>query len=535
MTNNSTTLKNIGFASLIMMASVFSSRIIGLIREMTIAFAGGASGEVDAYQIAFIIPEILNHVVASGFLSVTFIPIFASYLVNDNEEEGWRIFSIIFNTFGILLLIFIAVAFYFSPELVRLFAPGFKDPQLFNSAVRMTRIIMPAQFFFFAGGMFMAIQFAKERFFIPALAPLLYNLGIIAGGLLLNSRLGMVLFGSTIGMEGFAWGVVMGAFAGNCALQYVGAKRAGMKFYPLVNLKHPEFLKYIMLTIPLIVGLSMTFSTEIFLKYFGSFLSDGSIAALNYALRIMFILVGIFGQAVGVASYPFMAKLASRGKIDELNDLLNTTLKYLLLVIPISTLFMVLRHEIVFILFQRGRFDPDATRITSEVLPFIMAGTFAFAAQTVVVRGYYAIQNTWFPALFGTIAVFASLPLFFIFMKWLGTPGVGLGLSISAFMNSGLLFVLWNRKSGNSYAGTVYVFMIKMVLLSIGVGLILWKIRAMFLPLFNSSTISGALAISTITSFIFTVIFIISGMVFKIDEISIFMSKLAKKLKVHCL
>lgn len=532
MTQKSPTLKKLGFASLIMMASVFSSRIIGLAREMAIAFAGGAGGEVDAYQIAFIIPEILNHVVASGFLSVTFIPIFASYLASDNEEEGWRIFSIIFNTFGALLIILISVAFYFSPELVRLFAPGFKDPQLFDSAVKMTRIIMPAQFLFFTGGMFMAVQFAKERFFIPALAPLLYNLGIISGGLLLSSRPGMWLFGVNLGMEGFAWGAVAGAFAGNCALQYVGAKRAGMKFYPIINLKHPEFLKYVLLTIPLMAGVSMTFSTEIFLKYFGSLLSDGSIAALNYALRIMFILVGIFGQAVGVASYPFMAKLASLGKIDQLNHLLNTTLKYLLLVIPISTLFMVLRHEIVFLLFQRGRFDPDATRITSEVLPFIMAGTFAFAAQTVVVRGYYAMQNTWFPALFGTIAVFASLPLFFIFMKWLGTPGVGLGLSISAFMNSALLFVLWNRRAGNRDAQTVYIFFMKMVLLSSGVGLLLLKIRSIFLPLFNSSTILGALAISTITGTIFTLIFIISGVIFKIEEITIFMAKLVRKLKL---
>lgn len=535
MTKDSSTLKNFGFASLIMMVSVFSSRIIGLAREMTIAFAGGAGGEVDAYQIAFIIPEILNHVVASGFLSVTFIPIFAFYLANDNEEEGWRVFSIIFNTFSILLIIFISVAFYFSPELVQFFAPGFKDPQLFNSAVRMTRIIMPAQFFFFAGGMFMAVQFAKKRFFIPALAPLLYNLGIIVGGLLLNSKFGVFLFGSNPGMEGFAWGVVLGAFIGNCALQYVGAKKAGMKLYPLVDLKHPEFLKYVILTIPLMAGLSMTFSTEIFLKYFGSFLSDGSIAALNYALRIMFILVGIFGQAVGVASYPFMATLASRGKIDELNELLNTTLKYLLLVIPVSALFMVLKHEIVFILFQRGRFDPGATRITAEVLPFIMAGTFAFAAQTVVVRGYYAMQNTWFPALFGTIAVFASLPLFFICMKWIGTPGVGLGLSISAFMNSGLLFLLWNRKSGNQGSGSVYIFFLKMILLSSSVGLILWEITSTLQSIFNNSTISGALAISAITSLLFVLLFILSGVIFKIEEITIFTGKLARKLKIYSL
>ncbi|MBF0230963.1 MAG: murein biosynthesis integral membrane protein MurJ [Desulfamplus sp.] len=558
------TLHKIGFASFIMMLSVFSSRVIGLVREMTIAFVGGARGEVDAYQIAFIIPEILNHVVASGFLSVTFIPIFSHYLTNNNEEEGWRVFSIIFNTFGILLLIFISVAFYYSPELVMFFAPGFKDPELFKSAVRMTRIIMPAQFFFFAGGMFMAVQFTKEKFFIPALAPLLYNLGIILGGLtglIIKSGIGILwlnnflsklgIDGFTLnigidrygsGMEGFAWGVFFGAFAGNFVLQYFGAKKIGMKIYPLVKIKHPEFIKYLLLTIPLMVGLSMSFSTEILLKYFGSFLSDGSIAALNYALRIMFILVGIFGQAVGVASYPFMAKLASLGKIDELNELLNTTLKYLLLVIPISALFIVLRHEIVFLLFQRGKFNLDATKLTSEVLPFIMAGTFAFAAQTVVVRGYYAIQNTWFPALFGTIAVFASLPLFFILTKWMGASGVGLALSLSAFMNSGFLFALWNKRSSNRGAYSVYLFMLKVTIISCGIGLILWKVTLLLQTILqnlnignisiNNSTILGALLISAIIALLFVALFVLSGLFFKIEEITIFANKVRAKISV---
>ncbi len=547
MAKKSPTFKKVGFASLIMIISVFSSRVIGLAREMVIAFAGGAKGEVDAYQIAFIIPEILNHVVASGFLSVTFIPIFSSYITKNSEEEGWRVFSIILNTFGALLIIFISVAFYYSPELVQIFAPGLKDPQLFNSAVRMTRIIMPAQFFFFAGGMFMAVQFTKERFLIPALAPLLYNFGIIAGGLTFFFLESQIKTPFNSGMEGFAWGVLAGAFIGNFALQYIGAKRIGMKLYFLFNLNHPEFIKYLLLTIPLIIGVSMTFSTELFLKYFGSLLSEGSIAALNYSLRIMFILVGIFGQAVGVASYPFMANLASLGKVDALNSLLNTTLKYLLLVVPVSVLFMVLKHEIVFILFQRGSFDLNATKTTSEILPFIMAGTFAFAAQTVVVRGYYAMQNTWFPAIFGTIAVLASVPLFFVFMRWFGASGVACALSLSAFMNSGFLFLLWNKKTRNKGDIAVYLFTIKIVLLSCVIGLILWKVRgiiilflkSMFLyfsdsiNIYNSTinhlTIIEAVTTSVVITILFALLFVFSGLVFKIEEITIFTSKLKKR------
>ncbi|MCP4119650.1 MAG: murein biosynthesis integral membrane protein MurJ [Desulfobacteraceae bacterium] len=522
MTKKSSTFKQVGFASIIMMASVFASRIIGLAREMAIAFSGGAGGEVDAYQVAFIIPEILNHIVASGFLSVTFIPIFSAYLAKDDEAEGWRIFSIVYNTFGALLLTVTILALWLAPELVALLAPGFEDPALFQQAVTMTRIIIPAQLFFFSGGLFMAVQFTKQRFMIPALAPLIYNLGIIIGGIAL---------GPWLGMEGFAWGVLGGAFAGNFLLQYYGAKKIGMDLKFILGITHPEFIRYLLLTLPLMVGLTMTFSTEILLKYFGSYLAEGSIAALNYGLRIMFILVGLFGQAVGVASYPFMAKLAAQGKTDELNNLLNTTMKFLLLVIPVSVLFMVLRHEIVLILFQRGRFDLEATRLTSQVLPFLLCGTFAFAAQTVVVRGYYATQNTWFPALVGTISVILTLPLFYVLMTVMDARGVALALSLAATAQTLILFELWNRRSRNRAGRSVYRFLLSMVVLSAGIGFLLWKFAALLKNVIDPSTLTGALLVCIITGILFVVMFTLAGTLFRIEEINRFNRKILQKLR----
>ncbi|MCD4741701.1 MAG: murein biosynthesis integral membrane protein MurJ [Desulfobacteraceae bacterium] len=515
-------LKKVGIASSIMMASIFLSRIIGLVRDMTIAFTGGAKGSVDAYQIAFIIPEILNHVVASGFLSITFIPIFAHYIANNDEKEGWKIFSIIFNTFGLLLLIFIIISFILAPELVTIFAPGIKNPILFESAVRMTRIIIPAQFFFFTGGLFMAVQFAKEKFFIPALAPLVYSLGIIVGGLLLSPWLGM---------EGFAWGVLAGAFFGNFFIQWIGAKKVNLQFNFIINLKHPDFIKYVALTIPLMVGLTMTFSTEIFLKFFGSYLGEGSIASLNYALRIMFILVGLFGQAVGVAAYPFMAKLAGKGDFTQLNIILNNTLKFLLLVIPFSIFFMVLRYEIVAIIFQRGKFDIHATILTSEILPYFMAGAFAFAAQTIVARGFYACKNTLLPAIFSTVSVIASIPLFFFFMKILQAKGVAIALSLSAIIQAVVLYETWNLKTKNTGKKEVYKFFLKILSISILVGIILLKITQYFQKIIDNTNFTGALSISLITGICFLILISSACFIFKVKEFSLLLRKIKNKIK----
>jgi putative peptidoglycan lipid II flippase len=503
--------KKVGLAALIMMASVLLSRVIGLLREMVIARYGGAAGEVDAYNIAFIIPEILNHVVASGFLSVTFIPIFSKYLAEQREEEGWRVFSAILSVFGLFLTALIVLAWLLAPWLVPLCAPGIEDVGILRSAIRMTRIILPAQLFFFAGGLLMAVQFAKEQFKLPALAPLVYNLGIIAGGILLYRW---------VRMEGFAWGAITGAFLGNFLIQHCGARRAGMRFAFNFDLRHPDLKKYVVLTLPLMLGLTMTFSTEFFARFFGSYLPEGGVAAINYALRVMFILVGFFGQAAGVASFPYLSRLAAENKMREMNLLLNDTLRrYIALVIPFSALLIVLRHEVIFILFQRGRFDALATARTAEALAFLLIGAFAFAAQTVVVRGYYAVQNTLFPTLIGTLAVAASLPLYWLGVREWGNRGLTLAIAISAILQVIFLYALWQRRSDTLNSNAVYAFFAKIMLVSAAIGSLVYWLKASFLSALPQNTFAGNLLLCAIIATVFFAAFVGMGFLFRIPEI----------------
>ncbi|MCP4023505.1 MAG: murein biosynthesis integral membrane protein MurJ [Desulfobacteraceae bacterium] len=517
----SSTIKKVSFASLIMMTSVFLSRVIGLFREMSIAYVGGVKADVDAYQIAFIIPEILNHVVASGFLSITFIPIFSSYLTKGEEEKGWEIFNIILNTFGLILLAFIGITMVFAPVFVRLLAFGIEDPLTFALSVKMTRIIIPAQFFVFTGGLFMAVQFAKEKFFIPAFSGLIYNAGIIFGGLVL---------GRFLGIEGFAWGVLGGAFVGFLFLQYLGARRLGMRYKFLFKLNHPDFKKYVILTLPLILGFTMIFSTEILVKFFGSFQEEGSIAAMNYAFRIMFILAGFFGQAVGVASYPFLAKLASKGDMEGMNQLLNNTIKFLFIVIPFSILFIVLRQEIVLILYQRGQFNPHATLMTSNLLIYFMIGAVAFSCQTVVVRGFYAMQNTLFPAIYSTITVIVFLPVIYYLIKAMGTCGIALGISFMALFQTITLFEIWNKRSNNTSKKDVYRFFQKILLLSLVIGGILYFAAKGVKTIIDPTSLYGALLTAMIVGILFLILLIGGGMVFKIEEIQIILKKSSDRI-----
>jgi putative peptidoglycan lipid II flippase len=420
------------------------------------------------------------------------------------------------------MVLFIVISEIFAPELVALIARGRPDPQFRENITVMTRIILPAQFFFFAGGMFMAVQMAKERFFIPALAPLIYNIGIISGGILLRDRLGM---------QGFSWGVLCGAFAGNFGLQWWGARNAGMHFSVRFNLSHPELKKYIKLTLPLMVGLTMFFSMEIFTKFFGAYLPPGSIADLEYGLRTMLLLVALFGQAVGVASYPFMARLLVENKLQEMNRLLNNTLKYLALVIPFSVLMMVLRHEVILILLQRGNFDAAATGHAAEVLFFYLIGAFAIAANMIVPRAYYAMQDTLFPAIYGTVAVILSIPLYALGLKMMGAGGVALAVSLSAILQVSVLYVLWNKRSHNAGGRDVYWFYLKIMALSAVIGFGLIWFRQALLERIDVQTFTGSLLTIFITGVLFIFVLLIAAFGLRIKEIKDLMIKILSKTK----
>ena len=333
-----------------------------------------------------------------------------------------------------------------------------------------------------------------------------------------------------MGMEGFSWGVLAGAFVGNFALQWWGARKTGLKFGAVFDYKHPDLKRYIKLTLPLMLGLTMFFSMEILIKFFGSYLPAGSIADLEYSQRTMLFLVAFFGQAVGVASYPYMARLVVEGQLRQLNQLLNSTLRYLGLVIPFSVLLMVLRREVILILFQRGQFDTAATGHTATVLSFMLVGSFAFAANTIVPRAYYARQDTLFPAIYGTIAVLLSLPLYLLGLNMMGANGVALAASLSAILQVAVLYTLWNRKNQND-GRPVYLFFLKVIVFSAPLGFLLHWFKSTALSAIDTSTLPGSLTVCLIVGALFVLILFAAGYIFKIQEITGMVDRITAKLK----
>lgn len=434
-----------GRAALIMVASVLLSRIMGFVREMVIAANAGASAETDVYFAAFTIPDFLNHLLAGGALSITFIPIFSRYQASGDEAGGWRFASVVLTNMTVYGLPLIALMMLFAPQLVPLIAPGFDEARS-AACVHLVRIILPAQYFFYVGGILMAAQYSHERFLLPALAPILYNAGIIVGG---------VALAPWLGMEGFAWGVLLGAFTGNFAVQFYGARKVGLRIRAELSLRHPGFVEFLKLSVPLMLGLSLILVDEWIGKALGSYLVPASISWLNYARTLMRVPTAIVGQAAGVASFPFLSKLAAAGQFDELERTTGRALRMVLLVIlPASALCAVLGKEMATILFGRGRFMPTDAVAVGDTLFWYSLGIAAWGAQAILARGFYALRDTITPTVIGTVFTAAVFPLSWALMKPMAHEGLALASSLGILGYAFALYFMLHRRMTRSGART---------------------------------------------------------------------------------
>ncbi len=436
MTDHATT-RNIRAATIIWMASVLLSRVMGFVREIVIARQAGANAQTDVYFAAFTIPDFVNYLLAGGALSITFIPIFAGYLADGDEEEGWRVFSIVTTFIGVALIGVIVPAMVFTEALAPLVASGFDEAQQ-ALLVRLTRIILPAQFFHFEGFLLSAVQMAKGRHRYPALSPLVYNAGIILGGLLL---------GPSLGVEGFSWGVLGGAFAGSFLLQLYGASRVGLLWRPCFDFRHPGLRRYVKLSLPIMLGQSLVAWDEWLTRQFGSFLTAASISWLNYGRKLAMVPQAVFGQAASLASYPHLARLAAEKRVEEVFQTLSAALRgVLVMALGTQVFLMVLAQEICFLLFRSSRFGDEDVAATAQVLLLFSLGIAAWSMQGIVARGYYAFKDTLSPTLIGTAMTVLSAPLYYLLSRVLAHQGLALGSTIAITAYAAILYARFVRK-----------------------------------------------------------------------------------------
>jgi putative peptidoglycan lipid II flippase len=427
------------------MFAILLGQVTGLIRGILVARAFGASPELDSFIAANRVSETLFLLVAGGALGSAFIPTFTGFLAKKKQWAAWQLASSLANAVTLSLCLLAAVAALFAPQIVRyLLAPGLaRDPSLFKLTIDLLRIQLISAVLFGLGGLVTGILNAHQIFFIPALTPAMYQLGIIFGVLVLTP---------SIGVFGLAWGVVIGATL-YLLIQIPVLFRQSGTYSLTLGLGDPSVREVIRLMGPRLLGVAvvqLNFWVNIWLA---SQMAEGSVTGLSYGFSLMLMAQAAIAQSVAIAAMPTFSAQYALGKLSELRATLVASLRgVILLALPASAGLILLRQPLVGMLYQRGAFDARSTDLVAWALLWYAAGLVGHSVLEVLTRAFYAQHDTKTPVIVGMLAMglnvllsvgFASL---FQRIGWMPHGGLALANSLATALEATTLFILMQRR-----------------------------------------------------------------------------------------
>ena len=428
------------------MTTTFLSRIIGLVRVKYIAWLFGAGPQTDAYVAAFRLPELMNYFLVGGAASITFVTILNRYRERGEEAEGERVLSIVLNVVGIVILCAIPIAMLVAVPYIRYANPGFTPEQVELSA-RMTRILLPGQLFFFAGGVLGATLLVRRQFLYQGLAGIVYNFGIIFGGVILARQLGI---------PALAVGATAGAFIGAFALNAWGARQAGVRYSFEINLHHPGLSEWLRMTLPLMAGMTLPFLDDYIVGYFASH-GAGEITRLTNAKQLFSAPMAVLAQAAGAASLPFFARLwAQQRNYDFAIEVANSVSRVVALGLLAASGMIALSGPIVEIIFLGGHFNRADVRETAAYFAVYSLSLFLWSAQAIYARAFYAAGNTLVPMIAGTVVTLVSLPIYTSLYHWRGALGLAAASDTGIALQTMALAYLLHQRRMVSFASLDY-------------------------------------------------------------------------------
>jgi putative peptidoglycan lipid II flippase len=420
------------------------SRIMGLVREQVFAALLGAGLHADAFLIGFRIPNLLRDLFAEGALSAAFIPTYARVAAERGREEAWRLGNRVLTLLAVILSIVVVAGIIGAWPLVAALAQGFdKVPGKAEVTVRLTRVMLPFLPLVSFAAVAMGMLNAEERYAAPALAPAMFNVVTILWGL------GLWALG--LPPESVALGWAIGTLLGGAAqflTQLPPLYREGWRFRPEWRPRDPGIRQIAALMGPATVGLAAVQVNILVNSKFAS-VEPGAVAWLNYAFRILYLPIGLFGAAVGTIATTGLAKRAASGNMEGLRQTLRRSLSMLaFLTLPATAGLIVLREPIVRLLYQHGRFTPRDTHETGTAVLYYAIGLVAYAGVKVLAPAFYALGTPRVPLLGSVAAVATNLVLNLTLYPVLGFRSVALGTSLGSVVNIVILAALFERRVG---------------------------------------------------------------------------------------
>ena len=513
-------------AAFVIMATYGLAHLVGLVKTRLLisSFFGATAQLLDVYYAAFVIPDTIFQLLVIGSLSAAFIPTFTRYLAKD-ETKAWHMASATMNLIILVFLALSAVIFAAANPLSRLIAPGFSAPQV-SIMVNLLRIMLTAQVFFSISGFLTGIIQSHQRFLIPALAPVAYNLGIIGG---------IVFLSPALGIYGPAIGVVIGAVL-HMLIQLPLSFRLGFRPSLSLNLSHPGVREVGSLMPPRVLALGIDQVEQFVAVTLASLLSPGSLSLLNAARLLFNIPTSLFGVTIGQAAFPVLAKEAGEDNLVQFRQtLVSSLLQIAFIALPVSTLFIILRIPIVRLVFGAKTFPWAATLLTGKTLAILAASAAFYAVMQLVIRGFYALHDTRTPLFVGLAAAIFSSLASILAVSWLGWGilGIAAAISTTAIIETLVLVVLLSRRLSAPHEMIVlFGSLLKMITISFVTGISLWiPMRLLDKFVFDTTRTLPLLLLTGITSLIGLSVYFFLSAFFKIPELTTFINLLKRVTK----
>lgn len=459
---------NILSAASVLIITVFLSGILGVLKDRLLAgtfFAGNQQWLLDIYFAAFKIPDILFQLLVAGTLSAAFIPLL-SHALDQDEKKAEELASSILNMVVLTFLFLAFVVLLFLRPLSRLLAPTL-EPTAFGLLLNLSRLILLAQFFLVASSFLTGILQAHQRFLLPALAPLVYNLGII---------LGILFLSATFSIYGPVIGVIIGSLL-HLLIQLPFVLKMGNYLRFSFKPGHPAILKILKLGFPRTLNLILIQIEQWIAIIIATSLQPGSLAIFNFAQHLNNMPVSLFGASLGQAALPTLVKEV-KDKEAFKKTLVASFNQIAYLTLPISVLLLILRVPLVRLAFGAKGFPWQATLLTAKVVAIFSLSVFAQSLNQLLIRIFYALGNTKTPFFIGSVTttIMVTTSLFFTYLINWGLLGLVAAISLSNFIGNLLLFIALNQRLKGLITRRIFLPISKIVFASFLMAVSLWSL-----------------------------------------------------------
>jgi putative peptidoglycan lipid II flippase len=423
-----------------------TSRLLGLVRDQVLAFYFGAGDAMDAYRVAFRVPNLLRDLFAEGAMSAAFVPTFTRYLTTDGKDAAWRLANHVVNALVLVTVVLVVLGMAFAAPLVTFVAGSYDEvPGKLALTVSMARVMLPTLTLIAVAAALMGMLNSLRHFFIPALSPAMFNVVTIA------CALGFVPLAPALGLEPImviAIGTVLGGVA-QLALQWPALRREGYRYRPLLDWRDPGLRRILLLMGPGTIGLAATQVNLLVNTALATGQGTGAVSALEFAFRLMYLPIGLFGVSIATAVLPAVSRQVAANDTAGARDTVAHGLSLMLMLnVPATVGLAALAVPIVRLIFERGEFTPEATLATAAALQFYAVGLIGYSIVRIASPAFYALGQNRTPVMVSVATVLLNAGLNIALVRVLGFRGLALGTSIAAIFNAVTLLVLLRRHLG---------------------------------------------------------------------------------------